>query len=165
MWGNPVRNFLRAKPEYPASQELADFFLSQFRERGELLTNLKLQKLLYYADAWHLALYDKELTNERFEAWVHGPVAVSQYHRFKDFTWRPIDMKVNPAKYDDAVAKHLSEIIEVFGGESAVALEIMTHSEKPWIEARGGIPPDEPSNNIISKEITKNFYKAMIEPD
>src|SRR5690606_32481206 len=101
-------------------------------ERGELLTPLKLQKLMFYADAWHMALYGSEITNERFQAWVHGPVALSQYHRFKDYKWRAITSEIERPDVPSALATHLDEIIDVFGAETAVALEIMTHQEKPW---------------------------------
>ncbi|MCH4542915.1 DUF4065 domain-containing protein [Ochrobactrum sp. A-1] len=55
-----------------ASNLLADYLLSEMREHGEILTPLKLQKMMFYADAWHLALYDQEITSEPFKAWVHG---------------------------------------------------------------------------------------------
>jgi uncharacterized phage-associated protein len=48
-----------------------------------------------------------------------------------------------------------------FGSETAVALELMTHREQPWIEARGGIPMDEPSNAIIAKDTMRNYYRNL----
>lgn len=65
------------------SREIADYIILYFQEHGEPLTNLKLQKLLYYAKGWYLALYDKPLFNDKIEAWVHGPVVPSIYHAFK----------------------------------------------------------------------------------
>lgn len=144
-----------------ASDNLADFLISESRERGDLLTPLKLQKLMFYADAWFLALYGEELTDERFQAWVHGPVALSQYHRFKENQWRPILDEIKKPEFDERKTKHLKEILDVFGTETGPALEMMTHSETPWIEARAGIPDDEPSNAYISKETTKKFYAAL----
>ncbi|MEW4458993.1 type II toxin-antitoxin system antitoxin SocA domain-containing protein [Roseibium algicola] len=147
--------------KYPASFTLADYLICESRERGELLTPLKLQKLMYYADAWHLALYDEEITAEQFQAWVHGPVALSQYHRFKDYKWRAIDEEIECPTLSDEMTQHLDEVIDVFGSETAVSLEIMTHKERPWLEARGDIPEDEPCNNYISKEVTKEFYRSV----
>lgn len=147
--------------KYASSFTLADYLIVESRERGELLTPLKLQKLMFYADAWHLALHDKEITCERFQAWVHGPVALSQYHRFRDYKWKPIDAEIGRPELTKNLTTHLDEVIDVFGSETAVSLEIMTHKEKPWIEARGGIPEDEPCNNYISKETTKEFYRSI----
>lgn len=140
---------------------VSDYLLYESRKRGELLTNLKLQKLLYYADAWFLALKDRLLFEERFQAWVHGPVLVSEYHRFKDYQWRPIDCDVAAPELSDESKAHLDEITDLFGCETAVALELMTHREKPWIEARGGCADTDPCNNYISMETTRDFYRAL----
>ncbi len=144
-----------------SEDRIADYLLFECRERGELLTNLKLQKLLYYAQAWHLALFDSELMAEDFKAWVHGPVLLSQYHRFKKHRWLPIDDDITKPELDDRTKKFLDEIVDVFGSETAVALELMTHREKPWLEARGDLPPDEPCTQSISKQTMKEYYRSL----
>ncbi|WP_299503283.1 type II toxin-antitoxin system antitoxin SocA domain-containing protein [uncultured Roseobacter sp.] len=156
---------IATSPDTSASQELADFLIVESRERGDLLTPLKLQKLMFYADAWSLALYEQELTTERFQAWVHGPVALSQYHRFKENRWRPILDEIDRPDMTEATAKHLCEIVDIFGVETGPALEAMTHQELPWIEARGGIPDDQPCNAFIDKNTTKVFYAALAAKD
>jgi len=129
---------------------------------GDALTNLKLQKLLYYAQAWFLALIDRGIFQEDFQAWVHGPVLPSQYHRFRACEWRPIDLRVRRADaLPHKVLAHIDEIIRVFGVESAISLEVMTHREEPWKKARRGLPPTAPSNAIITKDSMKEFYKRM----
>lgn len=141
---------------------VADYLVVESRERGELLTNLKLQKLLYYAQAWFLALHDEPLFQEDFQAWVHGPVLPSQYQRFKHNQWRPImDDVMPPTEIEPRIEAHLDEILDVFGSEPATALEIMTHRERPWLEARGGIAPDEPSNAVVRKETMQDFYRSL----
>lgn len=147
------------------SARLADYLILESRERGELLTPLKLQKLMFYADAWCMALFDEELTNEKFQAWVHGPVAPSQFQRFRQFQWRPITSDISAPDYSENHKIFLNEIIDVFGSESATALEIMTHQEPPWREARGDIPDDEPCTNEISKTTTKEFYSSIAKED
>lgn len=141
--------------------DVADYLISECRERGEILTNLKLQKLLYYADAWNLALRDAALFDEDFKAWVHGPVLLSQYHRFKDYKWHPITEEIEKPQLPDDLSAFLDEIIDVFGSETAVSLELMTHREEPWLEARGDTPPTEPSTATISKETMKRFYRSF----
>jgi uncharacterized phage-associated protein len=56
------------------AQEVANYFIRRAHDSGEFISNLKLQKLLYYSQAWHLAIFDRRLFPERFQAWVHGPV-------------------------------------------------------------------------------------------
>lgn len=141
---------------------VSNYLLAESRERGELLTNLKLQKLLYYAQAWHLALEEHPIFQEDFKAWVHGPVLLSQYHRFKDHSWRPITEDIDtPNNIASDLIDHLDEILDVFGSEPATALELMTHREEPWLEARGDLPPDEPSTAIIRKETMKEYYRSL----
>ena len=141
---------------------ISDFLLVNSREAGEVLTNLKLQKLLYYSQAWFLALVGRPLFDEDFQAWVHGPVLPSQYYRFNDFKWQPITTDVSePTFADTTIADHLCEVLEVFGPESAFRLEQMTHGEQPWQLARGELPPHEPSRAIIRKEWMRDYYAGL----
>jgi uncharacterized phage-associated protein len=140
---------------------VSNFLLAECRERGELLTNLKLQKLLYYSQAWWLALHNKILFQEDFQAWVHGPVLPSEYQRFKEFQWRPITSDIKKSEFENDIAEFLSQIVDVFGSETAVSLELMTHRERPWIDARGNLAPHELSTAIISKKAMADFYRSI----
>ena len=141
--------------------KVADYLLVASRERGENLTNLKLQKLLYYSQAWFLSIHDEPLFEGTFQAWVHGPVLTSQYARFKANTWRPIMDDVEAPELPPQIVRHLDEILDVFGTESAIALEAMTHAEDPWREARGNIPPDQSSSAAIKNETMKRYYRSL----
>lgn len=156
----PRSDKVRGTPVTTAAA-VADYLLVKARDRGEPLSNLKLQKLLYYAQAWHLALHDRALFSDDFQAWVHGPVLPSQYHRFKAAAWMPIAEPVAEPSLPRRVTAFLDEILDIFGTETAIALEMMTHRERPWIEARRGIPADQSSCAIISKVTMRDFYRAM----
>lgn len=144
-----------------SSRELSDYLLCESRYRGEILTPLKLQKLCYYAQAWWLALRGEPLIDEDFQAWVHGPVLPSQYARFREYRWQPINEAVTRPDLAEDIRDHLDEVIEVFGVESAVALERMTHEEAPWLEARGDTPAHMACNHVISKESMQRFYASL----
>ncbi len=141
--------------------QTSDFLLCESRERGDVLTNLKLQKLLYYAQAWHLVHKDKCLFAEDFQAWIHGPVLPSQYQRFKVYEWRPILEEIVSPQLSIDLKCYLKEIVDVFGCETATTLELMTHHERPWKEARQGLAPDQQSTAIIPKELMKEFYRSL----
>lgn len=150
---------------------LADWIIADHHRRGEPVTNLRLQKLLYYVQAWHLAINDAALFEEDFQAWIHGPVLPSQYRRFKAHGPSPIPVSADTSgdedsiplpSVSDAVTEHLHEVLEIYGPFNTWKLEQMTHSEKPWIEARGSIPIDAPSQAIISKDAMKSFYASLI---
>ena len=142
--------------------EVADYLVCAAREQGELLTNLKLQKLLYYAQAWYVALYDEPLFEGEFKAWKHGPVLPSQYRRFRHAGWNPILDKLTPPQLAEPVQAHLQEILQAYGSESAIALEQMTHAEAPWREVRGNLDPSRNSNQTISIESMRVFYRQHL---
>ena len=142
---------------------VADYFIKRAHESGDPITNLKLQKLVYYAEAWHLAIHGKPLTGEAFQAWIHGPVSRLLYARFKDNKWAPIVDEVTEPDLPGAVVDVLKDVWEVYGGLSALDLERMTHSEQPWIEARGGCPPDERCETVISPRTMGVFYSSKLK--
>lgn len=141
---------------------VADYLLCFAQEHGDVMTPLKLQKMVFYADAWYMALNDgTELVPDSFEAWVHGPVARPLYTRFADYKWRPIDEEIACPELPPKVKAHLEEIYQVFGGYTAFELEQLTHQEQPWISARGELANDVPCRNLIDKDITAKFYREM----
>jgi uncharacterized phage-associated protein len=143
---------------------VADYLLCFAQEHGDVMTPLKLQKMVFYADAWYMALNDgQELIADRFEAWVHGPVARDLYSRFADFKWQPITSEIKCPELPREVYEHLDEIYKVFGGFSAYELEQMTHQEKPWLMARAGVPSDAACRNVIDKGATAEFYRGMMD--
>ncbi|EQC1800552.1 Panacea domain-containing protein [Escherichia coli] len=144
--------------------DIADYLLFFAHEHGDQITPLKLQKLVFYADAWYMALNDdRELIQNQFEAWVCGPVVRELYTRFARYQWRPIDEELKRPELPEEVAKHLDEVYQVFGGFSLYELEQLTQQEKPWRIARKNLPDYEPCTNLISKKITADFYRSVRE--
>lgn len=147
--------------------KIADYIISLSHQHGDPITNLKLQKLLYYSQAWHLALYNKPLFDADFEAWVHGPVQPQVYRKYKKYAWTPIPKNPDPNELGltSHIQKHINEVMAVYGILTAWELERTTHQEMPWIKARHGLASDEPSNAIISQSDMRQFYKAMANDD
>jgi len=139
-------------------EELADILLS-----FESITHKKLQKLCYYVQVWHLAIYNKPLVNEKFEAWVHGPVSRSLYHKYKNYGWQKIPSKDLDKPYEDNQIDFINYIYEMYGDFSGDQLEHMTHEEDPWLIARDGLAEMEKADNIIDEKIMKEYYKNAIE--
>ncbi|HFD13273.1 MAG TPA: DUF4065 domain-containing protein [Crenotrichaceae bacterium] len=140
---------------------IADFFIGFAQKHGDYLTNLKLQKLVYYAQAWNLALYDKPLFDDDFQAWIHGPVCPKLYSKFKQYRWNPITEKPSDVTIPNDIKEHLIEIFDIYGKFSGYQLEQMTHAETPWIGARGNTPLDEASTAVIPKKAMKTFYSKL----
>lgn len=150
-------------------RNIADYFIALSNVTGNLISNLKLQKLMYYAQAWHLALFDHRLFDGTFEAWVHGPVLPSLYREYKKFSWKPIERddlnEFSIPHLEKTLGKQntefLSEIVEEYFGLTAYELERLTHQEDPWRRARQGLNADEPCDRPIQDEWMAEFYKQF----
>ncbi|MEG2291739.1 MAG: DUF4065 domain-containing protein [Clostridium sp.] len=139
--------------------DVADAFLSY-----ESMTPKKLQKLCYYTQAWHEALKGTALIDNRFEAWVHGPVCPELYYKYRHKGWLEIPKKEQTSvNISDEIFEFLDEIYDTYGHLDGDELEALTHSELPWQEQRIGLAVYEPSNNEISVESMKKFYGEMYE--
>lgn len=124
---------------------------------GEGITNLKLQKLCYYAQGFYLAINNKPLFSESIEAWQHGPVVPVLYHEYKKHG----NMNIDPPEmdfniYPKEIRDFLSEVYDTYGQFSAWKLRDLTHNEIPWIEASKTI------SALISHESMKNYFKTLI---
>lgn len=139
-------------------EKVSDFFIMFARDKGDSISNLKLQKLLYYSQGWYLGIHNERLFDGEFQAWVHGPVEVSQYHRFKKNEWREISDNIEKPEFTKDIESYLQTIYEVYGKYYPYELERMTHSEKPWINARKDCQSDESCTNIISDEDMVLFF-------
>lgn len=144
----------------PAS-DIAKYILKFFQEREDLITNLKLQKLLYYVQGWHLGLYGEKAFPEPLEAWIHGPVQPRVYEEYKKFRWSPILDEIDAPEMSEVLKQHIEEVLEVYGTETAYSLERMTHQEAPWKLARKGLQPDMPSTARITVRSMTEFFKKM----
>lgn len=149
------------------SKQIADWILSKTNvESGDTISPLKLQKLLYYCQAWHLTVFDEPLFNDKIEAWAHGPVVPTQYSRFA-YILRNDHIKIKSINLDiptfsESTAGLLDEVISLYGEHSANYLEQLTHGEKPWIDARAGIEPWRASNAEITHASMVEFYSSFL---
>jgi len=144
---------------------IADYFIGFANETGSLITNLKLQKLVYYAQAWSLGLNNNELFSEEFEAWVHGPVLRDLYNKYRTNKWNPInkDVKLSEVKkqLNEDNLKLLQEVADTYFELDAYKLEKLTHNEEPWIEARSNLAENEPCANKISNLTMRRYYHSI----
>lgn len=143
------------------AQDVANYFLwkAQNAQDGaqELLSNMKLQKLVYYAQGLHLVLKNKPLFEEEIEAWTYGPVVVELYHAYKqhESTGIPVDSEFNPLSIDEETRDFLDEIFDVFGQFSAIRLMEITHSDDCWKNAGSG--------NVIEHESMKRCLRKYLK--
>lgn len=139
--------------------DVATYFLTQASEdAGDLISNLMLQKLVYYAQGFHLALYDTPLFYEPLEAWINGPVVPVLFEYYKKYGAGAIDYPndVNFSIYDDETKNFLDEVYLVFGQFAAWKLRNMTQEEYPWKLA-------VQTHAEISHKSMKEYFKTQLE--
>lgn len=107
-----------------------------------------------------MAIYGTPLFEEDFQAWVHGPVIPELYLKYSKYKWKPILECVEELSFSEEVEDFLETVSDAYFGCDAYELEKMTHSEEPWIAARGDLPPDAPSNEVISRKSMEKYYAA-----
>src|SRR5690349_1985396 len=112
--------------------DVADYFLFRAKKESKKISNKKLQKLVYYAQAWTLAMTNKPLFSEKIEAWIHGPAIPSLYKKFKKYGSKPISLDQLSSKQPSLSSNEvLDEVWRVYGKYDANYLEILTHQEDP----------------------------------
>ncbi|MFA5986515.1 MAG: type II toxin-antitoxin system antitoxin SocA domain-containing protein [Parcubacteria group bacterium] len=129
------------------------------------MTPKKLQKMLYYAQAWFLVFENRRLFDDKIEAWMHGPAIYSIYQEYKMFGFFPIRKEIDKDfldKISDNTKRFLSDIWKVYGKYDADYLEILSHNEKPWRVARAGVGEFNASKNEIDTKLMKSFYKELL---
>lgn len=138
------------------AHDVAKYFVSLVdEEAGDSISNLKVQKLLYYAQGFHLAVYDAQLFPEAIKAWAHGPVVPQVYHAYKEYGSRSITVEqVNLEEYGAKERELLDEVWSVYGQFTASKLETMTHNEPPWMNT--------PQSEAIPDTIMVEFFKTLV---
>ncbi|CAM3425237.1 Panacea domain-containing protein [Helicobacter labetoulli] len=147
--------------------EVARYFITLNKEQclDELidLSKLKLQKLLYYAQGYYTAMFNKPLFEENIEAWEHGPVVREIYDALKHIegiyiptnTYAMSDSEIS-LLYKDA-KELIEDVFSVMGQYSAWKLRERTHNESPWENNY-----EKGQNKLIPLEDIKSYFKPYV---
>ncbi len=137
--------------------DVAQYLLAKADEdAGDLISNLKLQKLVYYAQGFALALFDTALFSETIEAWIHGPVVPALYHEYRGYGGGPIPppTTLDLSLYGLETRELLDEVYAAYGQFAAWKLRNMTHEEPPW--------RDTPEGEELTHDILRAYFKSQI---
>lgn len=155
--------------------EVSKYLIAKFDSVGDFVTNKKLNKVLYYVKAWGLVFFEDGVIDDPFEAWIHGPVCVPVYQEYKPFGYNHITQEykkgISSSQYinnfkqgrtPDELNKIelIDAVFNKYAQLSSLQLELLTHSEWPWIEAREGLSPIETGKVVIKESTMKEFYSS-----
>jgi uncharacterized phage-associated protein len=132
-------------------------------ERTGEVSAMKLQKLMYYSQAWNLVWEEEPLFEDDFEAWANGPVLPALYARHRGM------FKVDANLFADADSSELSaverenidKVLSFYGEKTAQWLSDLTHQENPWRDARGDLPVGASSSTIIPQAAIHEYYSSL----
>jgi uncharacterized phage-associated protein len=127
------------------------------------MTAMKLQKLVYYCQAWALVRLDRPLFGEAIQAWAAGPVVRSLFaaHRGR-YSLAAGDIAGDPQALTDDERDTVDKVVKHYGRFDAAQLSDLTHSERPWIEARAGLDPTERGENVIEPTTMADYYTSLV---
>jgi uncharacterized phage-associated protein len=168
------------------SKAIANYFLKVAKEEEIPLTQMKLQKLVYYSHGWHLGIIGPPLLDEQVQAWSFGPVIRSLYNEFREFgatnidrlaeameftgkwtmTFRVPTLEDCPDKDSAFIKAFLSRIWNVYKNYSATQLTNMTHAEgTPWDTVRKSFPGAIPKYATIDDDIIRRYFQKRGKPE
>ena len=142
---------------------MADVFdtAAYILERRGPMTTWKLQKLVYYSQAWSLVWDDDALFAEEIEAWANGPVCRDLYDAHKGQYRVESLSRGRSGNLTETQRETVDAVMEFYGNRSPQWLSDLTHMEDPWREARRGVPEGERGSSVISKESMAEYYGSL----
>lgn len=161
--------------------KIAQLIVLSCHNRGLSISPLKLQKLLFYTQAWYMVYFEGDtLFSEVPQAWVNGPVYKDVYTHYQhnekigvydtipfdgELDELPVKMKqiseeLNLSEKD---SRFIEKIVETYGVFDHNKLVYMTHCEDPWVDARGGFLPFEKCDNNIPLDVIKEYYGKRLK--
>ncbi len=142
-----------------------DLVIEYLINQCEDITPLSLQKALYYVQGFYFAFYKSFLFEDECQAWVHGPVYRDIYFRYRDYRFNPIEgnYKVDDTGFSSSEKAILDSVVKHICCYSGKVLEHFTHSETPWLSARGDLLENEPSNKVINKDEIATYFDSVKE--
>ena len=159
--------------EQPRSDSTIELIAMWFLHVSSM-SNKKLQKMCYYTYCWFIVFFNdielitednsnsiRVLSEERFQAWIHGPVSPRLYHRYKEYGWRDIPKSAFKPNLPDELETLLQQVWDAYGSFTADELEAISHEEKPWKNARKGINNGEACANEISNYDILQYYSSL----
>lgn len=138
--------------------DVANYILSRLGP----MSAMKLQKLVYYAQAWSLVWDERPLFGDRIEAWANGPVSPRLYANHRGhFEVTEGTIAGDPRALDATARETIDNVIAFYGEKSAQWLSDLTHNERPWVDARAGLAPGQRGEREITPAAMAEFYASL----
>jgi len=156
-----IENYEEEKKVNNSAERIALYIINSRKE----ITNLLLQKVLYYIKAISVLLEGTTIILEPCEAWKFGPVFPSVYEKYKDFGKQEIFINISDEYVDGLLSEKekmiTNFVLNTFGIYNAWFLKDLTHCEEPWRAAREGLDDNDASRNLMDETVINNYFARM----
>jgi uncharacterized phage-associated protein len=143
--------------------DVAAYICREFKSSSPKLTAMKLQKLLYYCQAWSLVWNEEPIFSEEIEAWANGPVVKELYDWHRGMFHIESISKGNLSHLNKIHKDTIHRVLKTYGSKTAQWLSDLTHLESPWKEARNGLGENERGSNVITLAALHEYYSSLSE--
>ena len=138
--------------------DVAAYILSK---KGQM-TAMKLEKLVYYSQAWSLVWDEGPLFRNKIEAWANGPVSPTLYRAHRGlYKVSKTTIKGNKSALNATQRETVNAVLDYYGDKSSQWLSDLTHAESPWLDARKNLAPGERGHNEITHAAMAEYYGSL----
>ena len=132
-------------------------------EQKGKMTTMKLEKLVYYCQAWSLGWDEVPLFAEDFQAWANGPICPELFEKHRELFIVDATFlsDISTCDFDEDALETMNMVLNYYGDKEPQWLSELTHKEAPWKEARKGIADGLPCSNVISKDSMQQYYGGL----
>lgn len=124
------------------------------------MTAWKLQKLVYYSQAWSLVWDERPMFQDPIQAWANGPVCPALYNKHRgQFT--VTEVAGDPGTLDAIAQETVDAVLLYYGDKHPQWLSDLTHAEAPWKDTRGTLPPGAACNREITHDAMASYYGSL----
>ena len=162
-WTNEKEKVIdRIEKEAVSVLDVAEYILQKL----STMTTMKLQKLVYYCQAWSLVWDEKPLFYENIEAWANGPVVRKLYNYHRGFFKISKILTGNPDLLNEHQKATIDAVNSYYGNKTSQWLSDLTHMENPWLFTRNGLPDNARGNRVIKLNVIAEYYGSLTDnPD
>ena len=160
-----IKGTIEKRKQLYSTNTIAERISIYMISSGYEITNLFLQKLLYYLKGFGYVFYQKDILNMSCEAWVNGPVFPMIYDKYKGFGKEILSCENMEFDLNSLLSEEektlVDYVLNIFGKYNGWTLREFTHKERPWQSARVGFEENERCTNEISDEVIRTYFMEV----
>jgi uncharacterized phage-associated protein len=156
-------SFAFSVPPRRWGRDMADVFdvAAYILKKHGPMSSMKLQKLVYYSQAWSLVWDEKPIFKEKIRAWAGGPAVPELFFEHQGRFTVDKEPRGKSGNLTEDERDTVDAIVKFYGDRTGQWLSDLTHKERPWLEARAGLADGERGNAEITYAAMAEYYSGL----